>query len=186
MEVISRSVALVINQQVPEVVNYPGPDGFLGCRGSFMMDVVVVAMALVLGVMSFSIFQVRSKRKFQFHKQIQLALGIVLLLAITAFEIDVQFFSTWEERAAVSPFFDQTNQWSSPAGISLLVHLCFAVPTVVLWTVVIVQALRHFPSPAAPGSHSPSHRIWAWGGALQMLGTTLTGWAFYWLAFVAS
>ena len=95
MEVISRSVALVINQQVPEVVNYPGPDGFLGCRGSFMMDVVVVAMALVLGVMSFSIFQVRSKRKFQFHKQIQLTLGIVLLFAITAFEIDVQCFSTW-------------------------------------------------------------------------------------------
>ncbi|MCH2402216.1 MAG: hypothetical protein MK364_24065, partial [Pirellulales bacterium] len=87
MEVISRSVALVINQQVPEVVNYPGPDGFLGFRGSFMMDVVVVAMALVLSVMSFSILQVRRKRKFQFHKQLQLGLGIVLLLTIVAFEI---------------------------------------------------------------------------------------------------
>ena len=186
MEVISRSVALVINQQVTEVVNYPGPDGFLGSRGSFMMDVVVVAMALVLSVMTFSILQVRRRRKFEFHKQLQLGLGITLLLAIFAFEVDVQFFSTWEERAAASPFFNEAHQWSSPAGIGLLVHLCFAVPTVVLWTIVIVQALRHFPSPAASGSHSRSHRFWAWIGAIQMLGTTVTGWAFYWLAFVAS
>lgn len=149
MESALSITALLVNQQVPTTLNYPGPDGFLGWRGSFMMD-VVVAMALVLGVMTYSILRVRRGRNFQLHKRLQLTLGITLLLAITAFEIDVQFFSTWEERAAASPFFDAEQIWSSPAGVGLLVHLCFAVPTVVLWIVVIVQALRHFPSPAAP------------------------------------
>ena len=186
MEAALRTIAFLVNQQIPTTVDYPGPDGFLGWRGSLMMDVVVVAMALVLAVMTFSILRVRRGRDFQMHKRLQLTLGIALLLAIAAFEVDVQFFSTWEERAAASPFFDEAHQWSSPAGVGLLVHLCFAVPTVVLWTMVIVQALRHFPSPAAPGPHSRRHKFWSWIGAVQMLGTTITGWTFYWLAFVAS
>ena len=146
MEPVLRVTALLVSQQVPTTLNYPGPDGFLGWRGSFMMD--VVAMALVLGVMTYSLLRVRRGRNLQLHKRLQLTLGITLLLAIMAFEIDVQFFSTWEERAVASPFFDAEHIWSSPAGVGLLVHLCFAVPTVVLWIVVIVQTRRHFASPA--------------------------------------
>ena len=38
------------------------------------------------------------------------------------------------------------DEWS-PVWYSLCVHLCFAVPTPLLWIYVIVSALRRFPSP---------------------------------------
>ena len=65
------------------------------------------------------------------------------------------------------------------------VHLFFAVTTVILWIVVIVQALRKFPAPPMPNQYSPRHILWARLAALEMLMTAVTGWIFYWLAFGA-
>ena len=59
------------------------------------------------------------------------------------------------------------------------------VPTLVLWTLVVVQALRKFSRPPQPGTHSSWHARWAMIGAVGMVLTAVTGWAFYWLAFVA-
>jgi putative membrane protein len=55
---------------------------------------------------------------------------------------------------------------------------------VILWPVTIVLALRKFPNPPAPGAHSPTHIRLARLAALDMLLTSITGWIFYWLAFV--
>jgi uncharacterized membrane protein YozB (DUF420 family) len=165
-------------------------DGFLGTRGSLMLDVVFVAMFLVLLVMGSSIWLVRYRRLFELHKRIQLTLGAVLLVALAAFEIDMQLMTEWETRAAASPYFPEDYQaagakWGSVVGVSLLIHLLFAVPTAVLWVVVIAGALRKFPKPAAPGPYSPRHIFWARLAAVAMFLTSLTGWIFYWLAFVA-
>jgi hypothetical protein len=43
----------------------------------------------------------------------------------------------------------------------------------------------NFPCPPAPGPHSPWHIRWAKVAAIDMLMTAITGWLFYWLAFVA-
>ena len=176
----------MLSLPLAEVAAYPGLDGFLGGRGSLMMDVVVVAMVLVLLIMAASIGLVRYRQAFQLHKRIQLSLGTLLLIAIVAFEVDVQFISAWEERAAPSPYFDEENAITSPVGIGLVVHLFFAVPTAVLWTFVIVQALRKFPAPTTPSPYSGRHRRWGTLAAIEMLMTTLTGWVFYWLAFMAT
>ena len=64
-------------------------------------------------------------------------------------------------------------------------HLSFAVPTLVLWVVVVVQALRKFSRPPSPGPHSQWHARWATLAAAGMFLTAVTGWIFYWLAFVA-
>ena len=61
----------------------------------------------------------------------------------------------------------------------------FAISTFALWLMVIVRALRNFPSPPTPGEHSRFHRRWGIIAAVDMVLTTLTGWTFYWLAFVA-
>ncbi len=169
---------------------FSGIDGFLGTRGSLMLDVVFVAMFLVLVVMGYSIWLVRDRRQFELHKRIQLALGIVLLIALVAFEIDMQLLTEWETRAAASPYFPDDYQaagakWASVVGVSLIVHLLFAVPTAFLWVVVIVGALRRFPRPAAPSGYSGRHVFWARLAAAGMVLTSLTGWVFYWLAFVA-
>ena len=59
-------------------------------------------------------------------------------------------------------------------------------PTAVLWTVVIVQALRKFPRPPQPGQHSAAHKFWGWLAVIEMFMTAVTGWIFYYLAFVAT
>ncbi|MFN0019038.1 MAG: DUF420 domain-containing protein [Pirellulaceae bacterium] len=159
--------------------------GFLGTRGSLMLDVVFLAMFAVLPLLALSIYLVKQKKYAQ-HKLINLILGTVLLIAVLAFEIDMRFFTEWEDLAKDSPYFDATRKWTSVAGLALIIHLCFAVPTLLLWIFVIVQALRKFPSPPIPGEHSHAHSKWAWLAAGGMFMTAITGGTFYYLAFVAS
>jgi uncharacterized membrane protein YozB (DUF420 family) len=159
-------------------MDYPGIDGFLGTRASLMLDVVFAAMFIVLPVLAWSIQQVRRHRRYALHKRVQLMLGAVLLVAVTLFEIDMRL-NDWTLRAAPSPYYPQ------PANLSLAIHLCFAVPTALLWLVVIVRALRRFPKPPLPGEHSRQHIFWGWLAAMGMAGTAITGWIFYWLAFAA-
>ena len=160
--------------------------GFLGTRGSLMLDVVFLAMFLVVPVLLFSVYQVKYRGQFQLHKRMQLILGTVLLLAVGAFEADMRFFTDWKVLAEPSPFFDRANPWSCPVGISLIVHLSFAIPTLLLWIVVIVLALRHFPSPPVPGVHSAWHRRWGMIATAGMILTAVTGWVYYYLAVVAT
>jgi uncharacterized membrane protein YozB (DUF420 family) len=162
-------------------------DGFLPFgRGSLMLDVVFVAMFVIVPLLGLSLWLVKSRRNYQLHKTLQLAMASVLLVAVLLFEIDMQFFTQWEDRAAESPYFDAANKWSCLAGRALLVHLAFAVPTLFLWIAVVVQALRKFSRPPAPGPHSQWHARWATLAATGMFLTAVTGWIFYWLAFVAT
>ena len=165
---------------------FPGIDGFLpGSRATIMLDVVFLAMFAVIPVMTWSINLVKRKQNYSLHKRVQLTLGIVLLVAVTAFELDMQFISGWRERAAASPHYASPSTWNHLVGYSLAVHLFFAIPTALLWIFVITQALRNFPSPPTPGPYSPTHIRWAKLAALEMLLTAVTGWVFYWLAFMA-
>jgi len=172
---------------------YPGIDGFLGTRASIMLDVVFVAMFAVLAVMAVSIYLARYRQQYLLHKRIQIALGTVLLVTVVAFEVDMQWLTEWELRAAASPYFvpDYSSntpagvKWGSVVGRSLLVHLCFAVPTFALWIFVIVQGLRYFPHPPRPNAYSSRHKLWARLAAIGMTMTALTGWVFYYLAFIA-
>ena len=115
--------------RLTECANYcgDGMDGFLGTRASVMLDVVVLAMFVVLPVMCWSIYQVKYRRRYELHKRVQVVLAAVLLVTVAAFEIDIQFFANWEERAEASPYF---YTLVTPA---LWIHLFFAVPTAVIW-----------------------------------------------------
>jgi uncharacterized membrane protein YozB (DUF420 family) len=164
--------------------SYPGIGGFLGTRGSLMLDVVFLAMFVVVPLLAVSVWLVKRRGKYDLHKRLQLIMAGVLLVAVLLFEIDIRV-NGWEERAEPSPYFDPAHKWSCPAGLSLIVHLSFAVPTLLLWIYVVTQALRKFPRPPKPSPHSRSHARIGWLAALGMTLTALTGWVFYWLAFVA-
>lgn len=161
------------------LADYPGMNGFLGTRGSLMLDLVTLAMILVVPVLAVSVYLVRVNRQYNTHKWMQIALGVALLLAVLAFEIDMRMYG-WEERAKESPYFDS---WVRPV---LWIHLCCAVPTALLWIYTIVQALRFYPDPPTPGTYSLEHARWGWASAIGMFLTALTGWIFYYLAFVAT
>jgi len=156
-----------------------GIDGFLGSRGSFGMDLVLVGLLAVLPLLAWSIHVVRGRRDFATHKRLQLAIAAALAACIVVFEIDVRLISDWKDRARPSPF------WPTGVLAALGIHLVFAVSTLVLWTWTIWEALRRFPVPPAPGSHGPRHRFMARLAAIDLVLTACTGIVFYWLAFVA-
>jgi len=165
--------------EVPVVVApRPGIDGFLGTRASLGLDVVLVGLLATLPVLGLSIAAVRAHR-YAVHKMLQLGIVAALLAAIVVFEVDIRLVSDWRLRAAESPFWPVGVLWS------LGIHLVFAVSTLVLWTWVVWEAVRRFPSPPEPGSHGPRHRRMARLAALDLMATAVTGVIFYWLAFVS-
>ena len=180
---------------------YPGFDGFLGTRASLMLDVVFLAMFALLPVLAGSIWLVRYRRQFAWHKRIQIALAVVLGVTVLLFEVDMRQHG-WRERAIESPYYSspaepghvaeflfvRVLQFEQPPGwvdVSLSVHLVFAVSTAFVWGWVVVRALLKFPAPPEPGAHSASHKRWGWVAATDLALTSLTGWVFYYLAFAA-
>jgi uncharacterized membrane protein YozB (DUF420 family) len=163
-------------------MDHPGLEGFLGTRASLMLDVVFLAMFAVLPVLGLSIYLVRVRRAYALHKRLQLALAAVLLVAVTAFELDMRV-NGWRERARPSAYYGSEGQWGL-VDLSLAVHRVFAISTAVLWVWVVAGALRKFPNPPQPGPHSDWHRRLGWLAAVDMGLTALTGWIFYLLAFV--
>jgi len=163
-------------------------NGFLGYPTTFMLDFVVCALALVVPLLLWSLWLVKFRRRYVAHKRLQIALGIILLLAVTAFEVDVQLVhGGWENIVAKQ----QLNPEALAAKISsvrpyLLVHLVFAVTTPLLWIVTITLALRRFKNPPAPGQHSRLHKTLGWASTIDITLTSVTGLLFYYVAFVKS
>lgn len=161
-----------------------GINGFLGSRASLMLDVVFLAMFAVLPVMAFSIRLVKQRQQYASHKRVQLILAVILLVAVAAFEIDMRFFTDWRARAVGSPYYTPSG-WCG-VWASLIIHLACAIPTLVIWTILILAALKKFPQPPQPSAHSQFHRRCGWLAAIFMTLTSVTGWVFYYLAFVAT
>jgi uncharacterized membrane protein YozB (DUF420 family) len=160
-------------------MQFPGTDGFLGSRASLMLDLLFLTMFVVVAVLAWSVYQVKFRRRYGVHKRVQVVLGIVLLAAVILFEIDIQRHG-WQDRAAGQI----GGQVRSDVWAALYVHLVFAVSSVIVWPIVIVRALRNFANPPAPGPHSRWHKRWGWFAAVDMVLTAVTGWVFYWLAFM--
>lgn len=153
--------------------------GFIpGSRASFVMDFVAVALLAILVALTYSIYLVAIRKNYLVHKYLQSSLALILFVAVLIFEIDIRILG-WESRAEVSPFYED---WVYP---TLYVHLAFAITTFVLWLVVTVQALRKFPSHLKYSPYNQSHKKLAKPAALSLYGTALTGWVFYYIAFLA-
>lgn len=147
-----------------------------------MLDLVFLAMFVVVPILLWSIYLVRYRKRYSWHKTIQLTLASVLLVAISLFELDLRLLTDWKSKAAQSPYYGGTWNWVNTA---LAVHLTFAIPTLLLWITVVIGATRGFSSPPQPGPHSRWHRPLGWVAVVGMLLTAVTGWIFYWMAFVA-
>lgn len=160
-------------------------DGFLGYRTSFMLDFVVCALVLIVPVLAWSVYTVRVRRRYLLHRNVQLLLGIVLLAAVAAFEIDLQWVQGgWKNVVAkrASPLSAEEFQFVRRV---LWVHLVFAISTPFLWIATTVLALRRMPSPPAPSPHSHLHKRLGWLSVADLILTAGTGLLFYYFAFVA-
>lgn len=161
-------------------------NGFLGYDSSFMLDVVVCALLLIVPALLYSLYLVKVRRSYVAHRNMQLTLGAVLLLAVIAFEVDIRVHGGWElivnkpgQEARL------TGDALSYATQVLWVHLVFAISTPFLWIATIVLALKRFPSPPTPGPHSELHKKLGWLSTIDITLTSLTGLYWYYVAFVA-
>ena len=152
--------------------------GFLPTRASFMLDAVFLAIFLVVPVMFWSI-RLAKQGKLELHKKIQITTAVILLVAVLAVEVDMPL-NGWNDYTHGSAYVKSTIM------TFLYVHLAFAIPTPFLWIVVIVKALKKFPNPPVPGEHSKTHKRLGWLATIGMVLTSVTGWIFYYVAFVSS
>lgn len=147
-------------------------------RAPWVIDLVAAAMIIVVPVLAYSILQVRKKRNYKLHKQLQTATAITLLIAIVIFEVDIRL-NGWRQYAQKSPYYDTV------LFPFLAFHIVLATATTILWVYLVIAALRKFPKDPAPNSYSPTHKFWARIGAGLMFATAVTGWIFYYMAFIA-
>lgn len=159
--------------------------GFLGNQASFMLDIVVCALVIIVPALFASIFLVKVKRRYLWHRNIQLLLGIVLLIAVGAFEVDLQIVHDgWESIVNKREPPHSAAELDSIRRV-LWVHLVFAISTPFLWATTIVLAWRRFPSPPHPSEHSRLHKTLGWLSAIDISLTSITGLIFYYVAFMA-
>ena len=153
-------------------------NGFLpGARGTLMLDLVVCAMALVIPLQIWSIAQARAG-KWQLHRLVQITTSIVLLITLIAFEVDIRI-NGWRHLAETSAYYDTLV---FPA---LYVHLFFAISTPFVWGYTLIKAMRQFGNPVTPNDDLSAHRRRGKLSFWFLTGTTITGWIFYYLAFIA-
>lgn len=161
--------------------------GFLGNDASLMLDFVVVALVLVVPVLLYSLYAVKIQRNYSRHRFLQIALGLTLLFAVAAFEIDMRMHGGWEQIVNKDPEQPRlTVEQLGEVAKVLWIHLIFAISTPFLWGVTTFLALKRFPAPVAPAPHSGLHKTLGWASVLDLVATSVTGLWFYWVAFVAN
>lgn len=154
-------------------------DGFLPfSRGTLMIDVVVTAMAVVVPGVLCGRFLARTRR-YARHRQVQLALAAALAVIVLAFEVEVRT-AGWQNRAEASPYF---TTYVFPF---LYVHIALACTATACWILATYHGLTRMPRPAAPGPHSSWHKKIGNATVYATCATALTGWIFFYLAFVAT
>ena len=161
-------------------------NGFLGNNASLMLDVVVCALVLIVPALLFSLYTVKIRRNYALHKTMQLTLGIVLLVAVSAFEIDMRLHGGWKNivNKPDQPVRLEGSDLESVEAL-LWVHLVFAISTPILWVITITLALKRFPNPPVPSEHSTLHKKLGWISAIDITLTAITGLNFYYYAFIA-
>ncbi len=158
--------------------------GFLGYPPStLMLDVVVSALVLVVPILLFSLYLVKVRKNYTAHRNVQLLLAVVLLIAVVLFEIDIRLHGGWE-KIVDQPAGRLTPERMATIRQTLYVHLVFAFSTPVLWGVTIAGALRRFANPPVPAPHSGVHKVLGWASVIDLTLTSVTGLVFYYFAFV--
>jgi putative membrane protein len=158
-------------------------DGFLGYNATLMLDVVVCALVVVVPTLLFSLFAVKIRRNYRLHKALQITLGVVLLVVVGLFEIDMRIHGGIDGiLARRSRLLSQADRDSF--YVLLGVHLFFAVSTVVLWATTLALALKRMPDPPGPCEHSRLHKRLGWLSAVDITLTSVTGLMVYYYGFV--
>jgi hypothetical protein len=158
-------------------------DGFLGYRASLMLDVVVCALVVLVPLLIFSLYQVKVRKAYTLHRNLQLLLGAVLFVAVGLFEVDMRLQGGIDAILSKRdvPLSLAQRDWFNTM---LYTHLVFAASTPVLWIATIAHGFWYFDTPPVPGPASRRHKLLGWASAADITLTSITGLAVYYFGFV--
>lgn len=162
-------------------------NGFLGYDASFMLDFVVTSLVAIVPVLLYSLAVVKYQRNYRLHRNLQLIIGLILLVAVTSFEVDVQLLhGGWANIVNKNPDSPRlTGEAFEHVQQVLRIHLIFAISTPFVWATTLILAWKHFDRSPRPGRHSRVHKVLGWVSVVDLVLTAVTGIWFYYIAFVA-
>ena len=151
-----------------------------------MLDFVVTSLVALVPVLLFSLLVVKYQHNYRLHRNLQLVTGLILLVAVTAFEVDVQLLhGGWRNIVNKNPESPRlTGEAMARVQQVLRIHLIFAISTPFLWATTLFLAWRHFGSAPHPGPHSRTHQLLGWLSVIDLVLTAMTGIWFYYVGFV--
>ena len=158
-------------------------NGFLGYKTSLMLDVVVCALAVVVPLLVFSLYQVKVRKNYLLHRNLQLLLGAVLFVAVGLFEVDLRMQGGIDailHKREISLTMAQREWFYS----LLWTHLVFAITTPFLWIGTIAHAMWYLDPLPGTDAIRQRHRLLGWASAIDITLTSVTGLLVYYYGFV--
>ncbi len=152
--------------------------GFLGTRAPFFMDVVTIFFALVPFLVAISIyFAVRGK--YLLHFRSQMATFVLSMLMVVVFEIGVRIdggFNAYMQESTLS---------YNGVLIYLVIHILFALATVVAWGITIYSSYKVFRQEGAGASYFREHKKRARWLFLAIIINSIMGVSMYPILFIS-
>ena len=153
--------------------------GFIpGSRGSLMLDLVAVAMIAVLPIVIIGVQLAKRQKNYINHKKVMLTVSIILAVAVILFELEMRLVG-WRHLAEPSPYFE------THVPLALGIHLACSISTTLALITTVWNALRNFATIPSPNQNSRAHKLLGKISAIGLFMTSITGWIFYYLAFIA-
>ncbi len=109
--------------------------GFFGTNAPMYMDIITLYFTMLPFLMGSAIYMA-IKRRYKLHKMMNLSIYIVTLLVVVLFEVGVRFSGGFEV------FMKHSNADYTYMIIFLLVHIIVAIISVVLYSIIIYNAVR--------------------------------------------
>ncbi len=146
--------------------------GFLGTRADIIIDVVMTVSGFLPALMMFT-FYLAAKRKYQLHKNMQLALLLIVTVLVVALEVDVRS-GDLQAAGALSAYHD-----TLALRVLFIVHLLFATTTFVGWIWLVIKSSKIYPK----GFGKFNHKKWGKILFADVVLTVITGWMMYLMVF---
>lgn len=141
------------------------------------MDVVIVSLVVIVPLLLWSWARARSA-DFSTHRNVQIGLFSVLVVAVALFETDIKMSGGIFELMKGSRY-DGTTLLKA----SVYIHTAFSILTSLVWVGLILFSVALFGHPPRAGRYGTAHRIVGTIGMIGMVLTSITGVELYILGF---
>ena len=154
-------------------------DGFLGTRGDFMSDLLIVALAGIVPSLIIGAWLAR-KGRLLLHRRLMLVVYNILVLYVVIYEANLLWLGGMDYLRGVVRIPERFYFTATAA------HIVLGATALVLGAVVIRRGRTAWAARAAGTRPAPRvHAVAGWWELSLLILSVVTGVALYWLTFVA-